>query len=182
MIVHRRALSLVLLASTLLPLAGCLGAAASVATHALKEVRGAHADVLPATDVGRQTLSKYQGIEFTPAMTTAGRLCPPSLLRAYDRATSQIGTQLQSAFPGGAPTLTIDSDILYFQGKGMLSGAFMLTRVKLRDGQRVTGELFVRAESESFHAGGEDALANASVTALGKYLKARGAVRAGGTE
>lgn len=78
--------------------------------------------------------------------------------------------------------MAVDSDIQYFQGKGALSGAFMLTRVKLRDGERVAGELFVRAESESFRAGGEDALANASVTALGKFLKSRGAVREGEPE
>jgi hypothetical protein len=173
---------LILLATSLLPLAGCIGAAATVAKQALKEVRGAHADVLPVTDVGRQVLSKYQSIEFTAATTSAGRLCPTTLLRAYDRSANQLRPQLESAFPGGAPTLTVDSDVLYFQGKGMLSGAFMLTRVQLRDGDRVTGELFVRAESESFHAGGEDALASASVTALGKFLKARGAVRAGEEE
>jgi hypothetical protein len=182
MIRRTRELALVLLAASPLSLTGCIGAAATVAKQAFKEVRGAHADVLQATDMGRQTLGTYRGIEFTPATTSAGRLCPVSLLRAYDRAARQLGPELASTFAGGAPTLTVDSDILYFQGKGMLSGAFMLTRVKLRDGERTAGELFVRAESESFHAGGEDALASASVNALGKFLKARGAARGGAME
>jgi len=176
MVGHRRELALVLLATIAWSLTGC----STLAKQAYKEVRGAQGKVLPATDVVPQALSKYQSIEFTPATTSAGQLCPATLLRAYDRSASQVGTQLQSTYPGGAPTLTVDSDILYFQGKGALSGAFMLTRAKLRDGERVAGEVFLRAESDSYRAGGEDALANASVNALAKFLKARGATGEGG--
>ncbi len=58
MIGRRRELALVLVATSTLLLTGCF----TLATHALKEVRGAHGDVLPATDVGRQVLSKFQSI------------------------------------------------------------------------------------------------------------------------
>jgi hypothetical protein len=158
------------LATGTLSLTGCF----TLAKQAYNEARGAQGDVLPITDAGHLTLQKYRDIQFTPATTTTGsRLCPPALTRAYDRSANQLDARLKSWFPeeGGAPTLTVDSDVLYFQGKGMLSGAFMLTRVKLREGDQPVTEVMVRAESEAFRAGGEDALANASVDALGKFLK-----------
>lgn len=178
----REAACVLLAASTLL-LTGCI--AGTIAKQALKEVRGAHGDVLPIGDFSDLALSKYRSIEFTPATTSAGnRLCPPGLLRTYDRSANQLAAKLKPGFPeaGGAPTLTIDSDILYFQGKGALSGAFMLTRVKMREDARVAVEAMVRTESESFRAGGEDDLANASVAALGKFLKRHGPPRAAAKE
>jgi hypothetical protein len=157
-----------LLAANTLPLAGCL----TVAKQAFEEARGAQGEVLPITQVSETTLARYQSLEFTPATTAAGgRLCPPALLRAYDRAANRLAARLKTYYPGSAPTLTVDSEILYFQAKGLLSGAFMLTRVKMHEHDQLAVDALVKAESAAYSAGDEDDLADAAVHALGKFLK-----------
>jgi hypothetical protein len=163
---RRGEILLILLAAGLGPLSGCF-----VAQQALREVRGAQARVLPIQESGPATMGRFRGIEVLPATTSAGpQICPPELLRAYDRLANQLPRRLQREFPGGPPTLTIESEILYFQGKGLLSGAFMLTRVRMRAEDRLTTDVMVKSESAAFTAGGEEALAGASVEALEKFL------------
>ena len=55
--------------------------------------------------------------------------------------------------------------------KGLLGGAFMLTRVKMQSGGQLAVDALVRAESEAFRAGGENDLARASADALEKFLR-----------
>jgi hypothetical protein len=157
-----------LLALHALLLTGCT----TIAKQAFHEVRGAQGEVLLITESRPSGLARYQGLQFTPATSTVGsRICPPELLRAYDRSASQAASKLRADYPGGSPALTIDSEILYFQRKGFLSGAIMLTRVKLRSSDQPVLDAVVRAESDAFRAGGEEDLAQASLDALCKFLE-----------
>ena len=160
-----RAASSVLFVLGFVPLVGCT----TLAKQAYNEARGAQAKVLPIQETGPATMGRIRGYEFAPATTTVGaEICPPQLLSAYDRATSRLASRLGS---DTGPSLKVDSEVLYFQGKGLLSGAFMLTRVRMRDGERLISDVLVRAESGSYTRGGEDALAIATVDALGRFLR-----------
>lgn len=158
------------LAAVALLQTGCF----SVLKQGYYEVRGAHGEVLPITPGPELTLTKYQGVEFTPATTTIGdRLCPPALRRAYDGSANQVASRLKPLYPGGPPTLTIDSEIVYFQKKGLFSGGQLLVRVRLRDVDQLVTDVLVRAETQSFREGGEADLARAAVQALQQFLERR---------
>ncbi len=162
----RRA-AVVVLAASWLGTTGCF----TIAKQAYHEAVGAKGDVIPITG-GPEGLSRYRSVEFKPATTTVNdRLCPPELRRAYDRCTGQSAAKLGATFPGGDPKLTVASEILYFQKKGLLSGAFMLTRVRMSADTDLIIDALLRAESDAFRAGGEDDLARASCEALRVFLE-----------
>jgi hypothetical protein len=163
-----RRVAFVLLAANAALVTGCF----TMAKQAYSEVRGAQGELLPIREMSAAALARYQSVDFTPATTTVGaRICPPAVLRAYDRSANQLAARLrQQSYPGGVPSLRIDSDVLYFQGKGLLSGALMLTRVRMLVGDELVGDTLVKAESNSFRAGGEGDLAKASLDALARLL------------
>ena len=156
------------LAATAVLQTGCLG---TVLKQGFEEVRGAHADLLPIVSVSELALAKYESVAFTPATTTIGdRLCPPGVRRAYDRSASQLLARLTRVYPGGPPTLTIDTDIVYFQKKGLFSGGQLLARVKMHGADQLVADALLKAETQSFRAGGEDNLARAAIQALQRFL------------
>ena len=165
------------LASALLPIV--LLAPLSGCTTALKqayyEIRGAKSKIIPAADWNEDALLKYHSVSFEPATTTVGdRICPLKLRHAWDRHAAELASDLREFYTGGDPGLRVASEILYFQKKGLLSGSQCLTRVKMREGEQLVVDAIVRTESKSFREGGEDALAESNVKALGKFLEVRG--------
>jgi len=167
----RRAAWAVLPILLLVSLSGCTTAL----KQAYYEARGAKSKIIPVTDLEQDALLKYRSVRFEPATTTVGdRICPLELRRSYDRHTTELASELREFYPGGDPGLRVASEILYFQKKGLLSGSQCLTRVQMREGEQLVVDAIVRTESKSFREGGEDALAESNVKALGKFLKNRG--------
>ena len=151
-----------------LPLVGCTTAA----KQAFYEVRGAEAKVLLARALDEDALLAYQAVHFEqPTSPFAPRICTPSLLRKYNDSCRDLQPELIGEYPGGEPALRISSEILFFQEKGLLGSAMCLTRVQMRDQDRLVVDSIVLAESESFREGGETAMAQASAKAIGKFLK-----------
>ena len=143
-------LAFVLLLTHALGLTGCF----TIAKQAYHEAVGAQGDVLTISEVREPALARFQSVEFTPATTTVGsKLCPAELLRAYDRGMNLCAARLTGLYSGTDPRLTVDSEILYFQKKGLLGGAFTLTRVRMRAAEQLAFDALVRAESEAFRAG-----------------------------
>lgn len=151
----------------LLPwLTGCM----SVAKQAFYELRGAKAEVV--LNGHAADLQPYASVEFTPVTTTlSDRLCPRDVIAAYDRYLRALPRELEVAYPGGEPRLTLDSEVMYFQSKGIMSQAQMLTRVRMRTGDHLLVDAIVKCESKAFREGGGDDLAETSVKALGKWLR-----------
>lgn len=163
-------MGVVLLALSALGTTGCLG----MLKQGYSEARGARGEVLPITENFDGPLARMQSIEFTPATTTVGsRICSPELLRAYDRNANQVVARLKPLYPGGTPLLRIDSELLYFQKKGLLGGAMLLARVKLHADDRLVLDALVKVESDAFRAGGEEDLAQGATDALRKFLELR---------
>ncbi len=163
-----RPAAVMLLAATWLGTTGCF----TLAKQAFHEAVGAKGDVVCISGGGSEALAGFRNLAFKPATTTVNSLlCPPELLRAYDRCANQSWAKLKTAYPDGAPTLSVDSEILYFQKKGLLSGAFMLTRVRMSSPAELVADALVRAESDAFRAGGEDDLARASCEALRAFIE-----------
>lgn len=155
---------------------GGLSGCTTVAKQAFQEWRGAHGKVFLVQPVDEDALRKYETVHIDRATSTAGdQLCPPELLHWYDRCAAQESLDLRDDYPGGQPMLHVAPEILYFQKKGILSGAELLARVKMfdDDSSNVVVDAIVRSESEAFRAGGEKALARANVEAIGKFLSAR---------
>ncbi len=155
------------LALILLTQTGCL----SVVKHAYYEARGAKAEVKVNGATNHNLLASCGDVEFAPATTTLdAELCPPRVLRYYDEHARKLAERFNGRNGGGSSALRITSDIQYFAPKGLLGSAMMLTRVKLTSAGSQVLDAVVVAESKSFRAGGGNALAEASVSGLGKYL------------
>ena len=170
----RRSTPCLLTALTLsLPMTGCT----TVAKQAFHEVRGAHSDVLLITDLNEQTLRPYQRVTFDPVISTLGdKLCPPELREVFNQNLAEQGATLQTAYSGGGPGLRVGSEILFFQEKGLLSQAELLSRVRMHDmnTSQLVLDAVVRTESKAFRAGGKTALARSNAEAIGKLLRRRG--------
>lgn len=158
-----------LLAAAFAPLAGCT----TVLKQAYYEVRGAKARVVMVEDRDPALLEGVKSVRFEPATTLIGpKITPPALLRAYDAAVQRVAGDLRKeAYPGGEPALTVRSDMIYAQTKGLMSGALCLTRVRMTADDGGALDVLVKAESKSFRAGGEDDLASAAAEALGRFLR-----------
>ncbi|MFH1746054.1 MAG: hypothetical protein ABIG44_03305 [Planctomycetota bacterium] len=154
----------------LLVLTGCgAGTAAKMAYH---ELRGAQGSLMFIQEPGSSEFARYNSVSFNPATTTIGStLCPPDLRTTYDQCAREQVENLVEYYPGGSPALTISADILYFQSKGIMSGAECLTRVRFNDSGRQVADAIVRVESKAFRTGGSAAMAEATVKTIGKYLK-----------
>ena len=149
----------------------------TVAKQAFHEFRGAKADVSPVQDIGDRALSDYQSVEFEPARSDVGLVCPPRVLQAWNRHAGEEQAELVEYFPGGSPTLRIESEIWFFKEKGLLGNAECLARVRIRDDGTLKADLIVQALSKSFRAGDESALTDAAVKAIGKFLKTQKEVK-----
>ena len=143
----------------------------TVAKQAFHEFRGAKADVSFVRDIGDRALAEYQSVEFEAARSDVGQVCPPQVLQAWNRHAVEQQAELAEYFPGGPPTLRIESEIWFFKEKGLLGQAECLARVRIRDDETLKADLIVQALSKSFRAGDESALTDAAVQAIGKFLK-----------
>ncbi len=152
----------------LLSLSGCTTAA----KHAFYEVRGAQGSMLYINELQADDVRACQSVRFEPATTTIGpRLCPPAFQHEYDRAAQALTTELYGSFPGGPLALTISSDVLYFQKKGLLSGAQSLVRTRFSVDGRLLADAIVRVESRAFREGDHVALAEETIDTIGKTLR-----------
>ena len=155
------------LVAAVLPLTGCM----TGLKHAFYEVRGARGKVEFVQDVSPAELERYESIHFEPVASTVGpRLCPAHVRAAYDRHARELARELRERFPGGEPVLTISSEILYFQSKGLFGDAQLLTRVRFTGSGQLVGDALVVVGSKSFREGGADALAETAVDTMGKLL------------
>ena len=157
------------LIALLIPLAllntGCF----TLAKQAYSEVRGARGDFRL---IAEHALPRRFTVEFTPATSTMGALVPGAVLYAYDHCANQAGARIYMLRTDGEP-LVINSELIYYQSKGIFSAAQLLARVRMRSGETEVVDGLAVAESSSFRQGGEDALAQAAVDAIARYLDAR---------
>ena len=141
--------------------------------HVYYELRGAKSKIQLIDELPEQALDPYQSVRFTPATTDIGEnICPSALLHYFDEYATNLRTELREEYPGGTPGLVASTDVLYFQEKGLLSGALCLARVKLHDedSNALVADFVVKTESKSFRQGSRHDLAESNVNALGKLL------------
>lgn len=144
----------------------------TVVKQAFYELRGAKAEVVLNSEPADADLEPYVAIEFAPATTTLNdRLCPREVIATYDQYARTLTRDLQEAYPGGEPRLVLDSEVLFFQSKGIMSQAQMLTRVRMRHGERLVADAIIKCESRAFREGGGRELAETSVKGLAKWLR-----------
>ncbi|MCK4343364.1 MAG: hypothetical protein KAY37_16745 [Phycisphaerae bacterium] len=144
----------------------------TVAKQGLHEVIGARAKVLLNTELSDTALARYQSVRFEPATTKlSNKLCPPKVLTAYDHFAGELPHDLDALYAGGSPGLTIETEILFFQKKGLLGGAQLLSRIQFRGDDGFSADGIVNAASKSFREGSGDDLAEAAIDAVGKLLK-----------
>ncbi len=157
--------------SVMLGIPALTGGCSTLAKQAYYEVRGADAELLFVSTPDATGLRTARALESAPARTELGpRLVPPNVLRAADTAVDGALARLRAHYPGGEPAAHIESDVLYFQRKGLLSGGLLLTRVRMTVGGTTAFDAVVKSESKSFREGGEDDLARAHARALEQYL------------
>lgn len=165
-------------ATLLAMLMACAAAACGCTTaakQALYELRGARGKLIWVSAPHTERLGRVRGLRFEPATTSIGdRLCPPAFRAAFDRRVAERLAALGEIYPGGAPVLRIESDVLYFQKKGLLSEAQALTRVRMHDDIGLLADGIVRVESRSFRAGDEEDLAEETADTIVRFLRRRG--------
>lgn len=156
-----------MVAALLTPLVGC----GTLAKQAYYEARGAQGELFFVRAIGTHELARFQSVSFEPLESTLGpELCPADLRAAYDQNAQDFDAQLKQWYPGGEPALNVESEALYFQKKGLLSGAQFLTRVRMKENEQVVADMVVKVESRAFRKGDEKALAKASVQELARFL------------
>ncbi|MBK9129027.1 MAG: hypothetical protein IPM13_14680 [Phycisphaerales bacterium] len=165
-----RCLGLLGLACLAAPLCGCIGAGLGVAKAAISEIRGAQGKVSWITNPAGGDVRAARSLEIAPATTSVGPLCPGSVLRSFDTAAGRTWPERTQRFPGGPPRLRIYPDVTYFQGKGLMSGALLLARLRLELDGQPAGEALLVVESDAFTAGGEEALTKAAIEAIVRWL------------
>ena len=157
-----------LLAATLLPVTGC----GTAAKQAFYELRGAKGTIEFIHELPGEQLDRYGSVRFEPATSDIGVvLCPPGLRARYDECTRELSEELRELFPGGEPTLTILTEILFFKSKGLLGDASFLSRVRFKEQEQLVGDALVVVGSKSFRKGGTDAMAETGVRTIGKFLR-----------
>lgn len=160
----------VLWAGGLVGQTGCM----SAAKQGLHEVIGARAEVIPLSEGEGRHLARYNTVAYARARTElSSRVIAPSLLAEYDAAARQAEAALAEKLPGGGPVLLVDSEILFYQKKGLLGAGQLLSRVWLRDGEDVVYEALVNATTKSFREGAAGDLAEATVKSLAKFIRER---------
>lgn len=164
----RRHVALLVLAGSAVGSTGCF----TVAKQAYREVRGAQGEYLPISEPGAAALAQAGELQFKPATTSVGsRICPPEVLRAYDLAAAREFAAWKTGLAGSGRSLTVESEVMYFQAKNLSGGAIMLTRVRLLADGQLAADGLLKAESHSFRAGGHEDLARVSLEALHRHLQ-----------
>ena len=160
--------SRILVLAGLLPLAGC--SATDVILPAYYELRGAKGTIQWIEEPPVGSLDRIQSVYFEPLSNSLGRkLCPPRLVQDFDRSAARYERSLKGHSSDGA-SIKVAGDVVYFQNKGLLSGALLLVRVKVTAEDRQLGDGLLRVESKSFREGSTGDLAEAAVSTLAKYL------------
>lgn len=151
-----------LAALVIAPQFGC----STLAKQAFYEARGADAEVEPISLPAADTLrGRFGQVRFRAARCDLGPLAP-ALPGAFERAARRTEQRLN----GGGETAEIDSELLYYQEKGLMGSALLLARITVTSGGRALGDAIVKAESKAFRAGGEDSLARACTEEIADYL------------
>jgi hypothetical protein len=164
----RRETCFALLCAALVTTTGCR----YLAVQAYAEVRGAQGVVHTPSPVSPTAFNRFRDVEFQPARSEfSAPMIPSALLRSYDDAGIAAIGRLRDKFPGGEPTVRIAASFLYFQSRSFTAGAEAIARVQFFDGSSMMLDSIVRAESESFRAGDEVALAHALVDAIIRLLR-----------
>jgi hypothetical protein len=135
---------------------------------------GVYGTVLPNEAPLPSALSGYRSVRFMTAETELhGRRCPPLVVNTYDRwarSPLDVPAVFAAAFPGGPPTLTVESELVYFNKDPKLGPAQLVAHVKIYDGRRLLDKVVVNAVSNSFREGISEELAREAVDAIRRYL------------
>jgi len=142
----------------------------SAAKQAFYEVRGAKAEISMVREIGDRALQHYESVRFEPATTDVGPVCPTKVLSAWDRNAEKEQQRLAEHFASGSPALRVESELYFFKGKSILGAAECLARVRMFDDDELQADMVVQSSSKAFSAGGEDALTEAAVKKIGKFL------------
>lgn len=152
----------------LLSSSGC--SPTDVILPAYYELRGAKGTIQWIDEPAVGSLDAFRSVYFEPLSTSLGRrLCPPRLAQDYNQTARAYEASLKN-YPGGSPTVKVAGDVVYFQNKGLVSGALLLVRVKLIADDRQIGDGVLRVESKSFREGDIGDLAETAVKTVAKFL------------
>ncbi|MBN2447340.1 MAG: hypothetical protein JXO22_11465 [Phycisphaerae bacterium] len=163
-----RAFLITVAAANVCTLTGCMAAA----KQAYYEFRGAKADIALNSEISDDALMHYQAVRFMPATTTLSpKLCPSSVKQSYDRNAAKLTTELNDLYPGGGQTLSISSEIQYYEEKGLLGAAMLLVRVRINDGSHLIVDALVFVRSKSFRDSGVDGITKAAIDGVAKFLR-----------
>ncbi len=161
--------------TTALTFAGLTGCGVgSAAKQVYYEIRGAKTEIMLVSDFSGQTLKPFRDVRIGTVTTTLSpRICPPKLVRYYNEYLAKLPEQLREVYPGGEPVLLVNGELLYYQPKGLLSGALSLLRVRMIDqrDQHVVVDAIVRTENKSFREGGRHNIAESAAQGLEKFLR-----------
>ncbi|MGE3181526.1 MAG: hypothetical protein AB7N71_07845 [Phycisphaerae bacterium] len=138
--------------------------------QAFYEVRGAKGEFVSQRGTRPATLDSYQSIQFRNAHSDiGGRIVPSHLLATYDAAAAATQTQLS----GSGNPVEVDTNILYYEGKGLLGSAFLLAHIKMYGNGSVLDEGLIKVVSKSFRAGDPEDMATEATETIAEYILGR---------
>lgn len=161
-----------MLALTAMVLLGNAVGCTTIAKQAFEEARGADGEYFSEQLHPPAWLRPYRSVSFAPATAAIGRnLTPGDALAAYDTAARDVAREeIAEDYPGGEPSLTVQTEFLICQKKGILGSAVCVARTQLISEGRTLSDGIVLVQSKSFRAGDSEALGAETAKALVKYL------------
>lgn len=146
----------------------------TVAKQAFFEVRGASGKLhLNQDELAPLAFAEYNGVRFTSATTRYNNdIVDRDVLDEINTAAAELVETLadDDIYPGGSPELVVDSDVIFFERKGLLGSAQLLTHVRIHGGGQVLVDALINTRSKSFRAGDADAMAEAYIDRIGELL------------
>lgn len=159
----------------------CTGCA-TLTRRTLAEVKGADSDASAVPGTGGHEYGRFTGVQIIPPRTKLGGLVSSEF-------SSQLAAKLEeelirasrAPFKGGSPTLTVESEILWYHRGGIstiMPERFAVVLYTLRADGGEYGRVQVVTKSGAARTEDVD-LAESNARELGNYLRKNGATRGG---
>ncbi|RIK67672.1 MAG: hypothetical protein DCC65_05960 [Planctomycetota bacterium] len=159
----------------------CTGCA-TLTRRTLAEVKGADSDASPVPGTGGHDYGRFAGVQIIPPRTKLGGLVSSEFSSQLAAKLEEVLIRASRApFKGGSPTLTIESEILWYHRGGIttiMPERFSVVLYTLRADGGEYGRVQVVTKSGAARTEDVD-LAESNARELANYLRRNGATRGG---
>lgn len=177
----RTFLILCLISLGIMSATGC----ATLARRTLAEAKGADSDANPVPGSGGRNFGSFNGAQIIPPTTNLGGLVSTEFKSQLSAALEEVLIRESKApLKGGSPTLTVESEIMWYHRGGIstiMPERFAVVLYTLRSEGGEVGRIQVVTKSGAARTDDRE-LAESSAEELATYLRKHGANKGGSSD